>query len=40
MKVKVKMKNRSHRYDKNGLGPRQGNKHTKYNVSRYDDSHM
>ena len=31
MKVKLTIKNRSHRYDKNRLGPKKGNKHTKYN---------
>ena len=34
------MKNRSHRYDKNRPGPRQGNKHTKYKVSQYDNSYL
>ena len=33
MKIKMKIKNRSHRYDINRRGPRQGHKHTKYKVS-------
>ena len=30
MKMKMKMKNRSHRYDINRSWPRHGNKYTKY----------
>ena len=34
MKIKLKIKNRSHVHDKNRPGPIQGNEHTKYKVSR------
>ena len=36
-KIKMKMKNGSHRYDINRSGPKHGHIHTKYKVSRYDD---
>ena len=32
MKMRLKMKNRSHRYDINRPTPRYGNKHTKYKM--------
>ena len=34
------MKNRSHRYHKSRPGSRQGQKHTKYKVSQYDDPYV
>ena len=34
MKIKLKIKNRSHGYDKNRPGPIQGNEHTQCKVSR------
>ena len=40
MKMKMKIKSRSLRYDINLPGTRPGHKHTKYKVSRYDDPHM
>ena len=39
-KIKMKMKNRSHRYNINRLGPKKGHKRTKYKVCRYDDPYM
>ena len=39
-KIKVKMKNRSHRYNIDRLGPKKGHKRTKYKVCQYDDPYM
>ena len=40
MKIKIKMKNGSHRCNINRTGPNQGHKHIKYKVSQCDDSYM
>ena len=40
MKIKRIVKNRSQRHDINRPCPRQGHKHAKYKVSRYDDPYM
>ena len=40
MKMKLKIKNGSHRYDINRTSPRRFHKYTKYNVSQYDDNHV
>ena len=36
----MKMKNKSHRYDKNRSRPRQRHKYAKYEVSQYDSPYM
>ena len=36
----MKMKNRSHRFDINRPGPKQGHKNTKFKVSQYDDPYL
>ena len=36
----MKMKNRSHRCNTNRPKPKQGHKHTKFKVSRYDDPYI
>ena len=38
MKMRLKMKNRSHRYDTNIPRPRHGRKNTEYELSQYNDS--
>ena len=40
MKTKMKMKNRSHRYDISRPRSKQGNNHNKYKVSQYGDAYM
>ena len=40
MKMKLKIKNESHRYDINRTSPRRFHKYTKYTVSQYDDNHV
>ena len=41
MKIKVKMKKRSHRYDINRPRSRHGHRYSKYKkVSRYDDAYI
>ena len=37
MKMRLKMKNRSHRYDINRPRPRNGHKYIKYKMSHYND---
>ena len=40
MKMRLEMKNRSHRYDINRPRPKHGHKYTKYkNVSHYSDGY-
>ena len=38
MKIKIKMKNRSHRYDISRPRSRQGQNYSKYKVSQYGDA--
>ena len=40
MKMKTKMKNRSHRYDINRPTSRHGHKYSKFKVSQYHDAYM
>ena len=40
MKMKMKIKNRSHRFDMNSPRSRHGHKYNKYKVSQYDDAYM
>ena len=40
MKMKMKIKNRSHRFDMNSPRSRHGPKYNKYKVSQYDDAYM
>ena len=40
MKMRLKMKNRSHRYDINRPCPRHGHKYSKNKMSRYNDGYM
>ena len=38
--MKMKMKNRSHRYDISRLTSRQGHNYSKYKMSQYGDAYM
>ena len=38
--MRVKVKNRSHRYDINRTRPRRGNEHTKYKMSKCGDGYV
>ena len=40
MKMNMKIKNRSHRFDMNRPWSRHGHKYNKYKVSQYDDAYM
>ena len=40
MKIKIKMKNRSHRYDISRRRSRQGQNYSKFKVSQYGDAYM
>ena len=40
MKMRLKMKNRSSRYDINRPTSRHGHKYTKFEMSRYNDCYM
>ena len=40
MKIKIKMKNRSHRYDISRRRPTQGQNYSKFKVSQYGDACM
>ena len=40
MKIKIKMKNRSHRYDISRPRSRQGQNYSKYKVSQYADAYI
>ena len=40
MKIKIKMKNRSHRYDISRPRSRQGQNYGKYKVSQYADAYI
>ena len=40
MKMRMKIKNRSHRYNINRLRPRQGHIYTKHNMSQFNDGYM
>ena len=40
MKMRLKMKNKSHRYTVNKPRPRYGHKYSKYKMSQYDDDCM
>ena len=40
MKIKIKMKNRSHRYDISRPRSRQGQNYSKYKVSQYGEAYV
>ena len=40
MKIRLKLKNISHRYDMNRGQPRNGHKYTKYKISHYYDGYV
>ena len=40
MKIKIKMKNRSHRYDISRLRSRQEQNYSKYKVSQYGEAYV
>ena len=40
MRMRLKMENRSHRYDRNRPSPKYGHKYTKYKLSQYNAGYM
>ena len=40
LKMRLKIKNRSHRYDLNRPRSRHGHKYTKYKMSQYNDDYI